>query len=221
MASTRNRPYQRRRRGPLLALVAVLAVAAGVTWTGVLLGAAGPSGASSCPAPQPPPGEALASDALTQVAPIPPAAVRARVLNAGGQRGQANLVAAQLGDLGFAEAAPPTNDPFYPQEDMECMGQLRFGPAGERAASTLTLVIPCMELVRDGRQDDSVDVAIGTAFGDLHPGRPARDALDQLTNPGGGSDGSANADPNAVDLAPAPGPAVDPTLLEEARNASC
>jgi hypothetical protein len=41
--------------------------------------------------------------------------------------------------------------------------------------------------------------------------------------PTGGTDGSANADPNAdpnaADAPPAP--QVDPTLLEEARNASC
>lgn len=221
MAPTRNRPYQRRRRGPVLVLVAVLAVAATATWTTVLTNASDASGASSCPPVQPAPGEVLPADALDAVAPIPPGAVRVRVLNAGGQRGQANLVAAQLGDLGFAEAAPPDNDPFYPEEDMECVGQLRFGPAGERAASTLTLVAPCLELVRDGRQDDSVDVAIGTEFRDLNPGRAASDALDQLAEPGGGSDGSANADPNAADSAPAPGPAVDPALLEEAREAAC
>jgi hypothetical protein len=221
MSPTRNRPYQRRRRGPLLVVVAVLAVAATATWTTVLVNASGASGASSCPVVQPPPGEVLASDALDAVAPVPPAAVRVRVLNAGGQRGEANLVAAQLGDLGFAEAAPPDNDPFYPQEDMECVGQLRFGPAGEGAASTLAFVIPCMELVRDGRQDDSVDVAIGTAFGDLNPGRAARDALDQLMEPGGGTDGSANADPNAAESAPASAPSVDPALLEEARDATC
>ena len=65
-----------------------------------------------------------------------------------------------------------------------------------------------------------MDVAVGTAFGDLNPGRAARDALDQLTEPGGGSDGSANADPNAAEASPAPAP-VDPELLAEARGASC
>jgi hypothetical protein len=148
--------------------------------------------------------------------------VRVHVLNAGGQRGQANLVAAQLADLGFGEAAPPDNDPFYPQENMECFGQVRFGPAGEAAASTVALVVPCAELVRDGRPDDSVDVAVGTAFGDLNPGRAQRDALDELAAPGGGSDGSANADPQAANDPTAPArAAVDPALLEEARSASC
>jgi hypothetical protein len=177
----RSRPYQRRRRGPVLVVVAVLAV----------------------------------------VAPVPPATVRVKALNAGGQRGQANLVAAQLGDLGFAEAAPPDNDPFFPDGDMECIGQLRFGPAGEAAASTVALVLPCAELVRDARADDTVDVSVGTAFGDLNPIRAVRDALDQLSAPSGGSDGSANADPQNVDAAPTTPPAVDPQVLEEARSASC
>ena len=218
----RTRPYQRRRRRPILVLVSVLAVAAVVTWTTVLLNASGPAGVASCPTVNPPPGEVLDGGALDAVAPVPPASVRVHVLNAGGQRGQANLVAAQLGDLGFAEAAPPDNDPFYPGEDMECFGQIRFGPAGEGAASTLNLVLPCAELVRDGRPDDTVDVAVGTGFGDLNPGRAQRDALDELAKPGGGSDGSANADPNAADAptAPAP-PAVDPALLQEARGSSC
>lgn len=220
MTAARTRPYQRRRRGPVLVLVSVLAVAAIATWTVVLTGAGSPSGASSCPVPEPPAGEVLADGALDAVPPVPPGSVQVRVLNAGGQRGQASLIAAQLGDLGFSVAADPGNDPLFPEEDMECYGQLRFGPGGEAAASTLSLVMPCAELVRDGRQDATVDVSIGTAFGDFNPGRAARDVLDQLAEPAGGSDGSANADPNAADAAPAPAP-VDPTLVAEARDATC
>jgi hypothetical protein len=143
------------------------------------------------------------------------------VFNAGGQRGQANLVAAELGDLGFVEAAPPGNDTFYPDGDMDCAGQLRFGPAGESAANTLALVLPCVELIRDERADDVVDVSVGTAFGDINPARPVRDALDQLGETQGGSDGTGNADPQAQDTAPAPVPTVDPTLLEQARDTLC
>jgi len=218
MAAARTRPYQRRRRGPVLVVVSVLAAAALVTWTTVLISAAGPSGAASCPAPATPAGQVLERDALDAVPPVPPAAVRVQVLNAGGQRGQASLVAAQLDDLGFA-TTEPANDPLYPEGNMECYGQLRFGTGGEAAASTLSLVLPCAELVRDGREDDTVDVAVGTAFGDFNPATAARDALDQLTEPSGGSDGSANADPAATD-SPAP-PTVDPALLAEARDASC
>ena len=219
MTAARTRPYQRRRRGPLLVVVSVLAVLAIATWSVVLVNASGPSGAASCPVPNPPAGEVLATGALDDVPPAPPSAVQVRVLNAGGQRGQASLVAAQLGDLGFA-VGETGNDPLFPGEDLECYGQLRFGPGGEAAASTITLVMPCAELVRDSRQDASVDVAVGTAFGDFNPSRAARDALDQLIEPGGGSDGSANADPNAAEASPAPAP-VDPELVEEARGANC
>ena len=144
-STARSRPYQRRRRGPVIAVVTVLAAAALVTWTSVLVNASGPAQDRACPTPvaNPVPGEVLPADALNGVAPIPPASVRVRVLNAGGQRGQANLVAAQFGDLGFAEAAPPDNDPYFPGGDMECVGQVRFGPAGESGASTVALLLPC------------------------------------------------------------------------------
>jgi hypothetical protein len=203
-------------------VVSVLAVAAVATWTTVLVGASGSTGATSCPAPAggPVPGEVVDATALDTVAPVPPSAARVRVLNAGGQRGQANLVAAQLGDLGFPEAAPPDNDPLYAQSDMECVGQLRFGPAGAGAARTLTLVLPCTELVRDDRTDDTVDIAVGTGFRDVSPPRAVRNALDQIGT-GGGTDGSANADPADPTASTAATPGVDPTVLETARDAAC
>ncbi|MHA6795037.1 envelope integrity protein Cei [Pseudonocardia bannensis] len=217
-----SRPYQRRRSRPIIVVVSVLFAISAVTWSVVLIQASGRSGAAACtpPAQGTVPGEVLAGDALNEVAPVPASAIRVRVLNAGGQRGQANLVAAQLGDLGFAEAAPPSNDPLYPEGDLSCRGQLRFGPAGEGAASTLALVLPCTELVRDDRRDGTVDVAVGTAFGDVNPGRAARDALDQLASPAvSGGDGSANTGED-VDTPPA-APVVDPGVLENARDASC
>jgi hypothetical protein len=219
MTAARTRPYQRRRRGPVLVVVSVLAVLAIATWSVVLVNAGGAASASSCPVTDPPAGEVVSTSALGTVSPAPPGTIQVQVLNAGGQRGQASLVAAQLGDLGFSVTGTG-NDPLFPNEDMECYGQLRFGAAGEAAASTLTLVMPCVELVRDSRQDPSVDISVGTGFGDFNPARAARDALDQLTEPGGGTDGAANADPNAAEAAPAP-TTVDPQLVEEARDASC
>jgi LytR cell envelope-related transcriptional attenuator len=219
MTAARTRPYQRRRRGPVLVVVSVLAVLAIATWSVVLVDAGGAASASSCPVPDQPSGEVLASGALDDVPPAPPGAVQVQVLNAGGQRGQASLVAAQLGDLGFSVKGTG-NDPLFPNENMECYGQLRFGAAGEAAASTLTLLMPCVELLRDGRPDAAVDLSVGTGFGDFNPGRAARDALDELTEPGGGTDGAANADPNAAEAAPAP-TTVDPELVEEARSANC
>jgi len=220
--TVRNRPYQRRRRGPVLLLVAVLAVVVTVTWTTVLVKSGSATGVAACPPPAagPVPGEVLPAGALGNVPPVPPSAVKVRVLNAGGQRGQANLVAAQLGDFDFAQAAPPTNDPLYPDGDMVCTGQLRFGQAGMGAASTVALLVPCAELVRDGRADDTVDVAVGTAFGDVNPGRAVRDALDQL-GASGGTTGSGNADPAAGNNQQPAAPVVDAGTLAAAREAAC
>ena len=203
-----------------MVVVAVLAVVAATTWTLVLADANAPA-AVACPAPLSGqlPGEVLAANALDDVAPVPPDQAQVQVLNAGGQRGQANLVAAQLSDLGFPEAAAPDNDPLYADGDMECVGQLRFGPAGEGAARTLAFVLPCAELVRDDRSDEVVSVVVGTGFRDVEPPRAVRNALDQIGS-GGGSDGSANADPTDPDAGTA-APAVDPTLLASAGGAAC
>jgi hypothetical protein len=221
--TVRNRPYQRRRRGPVLIVLAVLAVAAAVTWATVLIKTGAAAGVVACPTPTagPPPGEVLPADALANVAPIAPSAVKVRVLNAGGQRGQANLVAAQLGDFGFAQAGPPTNDTFFAEGDMTCTGQLRFGQAGQGAASTVALLVPCAELVRDARGDDTVDVAVGTAFPDINPGPAVRDALDQLGSSRGGTTGSGNADPAAGNAPPPATPIIDPATLAAAREATC
>ncbi|MFC5951655.1 envelope integrity protein Cei [Pseudonocardia lutea] len=206
------RPYQRRRTRPVAITVAALAVAALVTWTIVFFNAASESGLAACNTPASgSAGDVLDSDALAAAAPAPPADVRTAVLNAGGQRGQANLVAAQLGDLGFGEARQPDNDPLYPNGDLECHGQLRFGQAGEGAAATLQLVLPCLELVRDERGDDSVDVAVGTGFTDVNPGRSVRDALEQLGAPGSGETGEGQQ---------VAAPQLDPQVLAEARDAA-
>lgn len=196
----RRRPYLRRRRGPILTVVIVLATATVATWTTVLVTASSSAGGVACPAPTagPPPGTVLTPRSLDAVAPVPASTVKVRVLNAGGQRGQANLVAAQLGDLGFAHGAAPENDPLFPTGNMICKGQIRFGSSGEAAASTVALVVPCAELVRDARTDAGVDVAVGTGFGEVNPVKTAREILAQLA-----------------------APAVDQATLRAARNTTC
>ena len=85
--------------------------------------------------------------------------------------------------------------------------------SGEGGASTVALLLPCAEMVRDTREDDTVDVSVGTAFGDLNPVRAARDALDQLSGPSAGTGDTATA--------PGPPPTVDPGVLAEARSRTC
>jgi len=208
------RPYRRRRIGPMAITVAALAVVALVTWTVVLVQSGGKSGVAACPPPATGSvGSVLEAGSLDGTTPAAPSSVRTAVSNAGGQRGQANLVAAQLGDLGFGEARAPANDTLYPDGNLECHGQLRFGASGEAAAGTLTLVLPCLELVRDDRGDDSVDVAIGTTFTDVNPGRAVRDILEQLGAPAAGETGEGQQVAT---------PALDPQQLADARkNAAC
>ncbi|MGI8816896.1 MAG: envelope integrity protein Cei [Pseudonocardia sp.] len=207
----RTTAYQRRTARPVAVLVSVLAVVAIVTWSVVLLNTAdGPTG-SVCPPPAQASGSAVDRAELDQTPPVSPNTVRIRVLNGGGQRGQANLVASQLGELGFTEAAEPINDPIYPDNNLTCRGNIRFGSTGAAAARTVGLVLPCVTLVRDGRADDSVDVAIGTLFGEVNPGKPARDALEQLAGPGG---------QDAAGDTPAT-PSADPDLLVKAAEVPC
>lgn len=214
MVWQRSGVYQRRTARPVAALVTVLLVGAVVTWS-VVLSSATTGATSGCPPPRAPGaatlGDTLPSPALDQVAPAAPGAVRVRVLNAGGQRGQANLVASQLGEFGFPQAAEPTNDPLYPDGGLACRGNIRFGPNGAAAARTLSLALPCMALVRDTRPGETVDVVIGTTFSEVNPNKSARDALRQL------GPTQAPSEPNGVP----PAPTADPELLTTARDVEC
>jgi hypothetical protein len=219
------RPYERRRRGPVVVLASLLAVAAALTWT-VVLTAAGGATPVSCPSPTAGAGgEALELNALDATPLAPVNAVGVRVLNAGGQRGQANLVAAQLRDLGFREAGPPGTDPLFPDGEMTCLGQLRFGPRGEQAAATLALVLPCLEPIRDGRGDATVDVSVGTEFREVDPAAAVRQVLDELAKPPAAAtstDPEADAGDPATDPSAAPvRPAAPPDVLQSARGDIC
>lgn len=207
----RTSAYQRRTARPVTVLVSVLGAVALVTWSVVLLNTSDTPNGSVCPAPaQAAAVTTVEKESLEQTAPAAPATVRIRVLNGGGQRGQANLVATQLGELGFTEAGEPTNDPLYPDSNLTCRGNIRFGANGSAAARTVSLVLPCVSLVRDSRTDDSVDVAIGNTFGEVNPGKPARDALDQLSGPSGSADDDSQ-----------PTPTVDQDLLTKASDVPC
>ncbi len=209
--------YHRRRGGPAAIVIGVLAALSLITWTVVLIATAGGGGTARCnpPADSADFGEVLSADALADAPPVPASAVPVRVLNGGGQRGQANLVASLLGDLGFTEAAPPANDPRYPNDELSCRGQLRFGQAGAGAARTLALVLPCTELVRDGRPDGSVDLAIGTVFGDVSPSTAARKLLEQLATPAPAENTGPTGEPNPAAAG------ADPKLIEQAESADC
>ncbi|GGU52624.1 envelope integrity protein Cei [Lentzea flava] len=189
-------PYKRRRPVPALVLFAVLLVSSVFVWVKVL-GTAGDvdaaikcnapghattsadPAASSTPAP-PPLGTVLEHDALDRTTPVPVGEVNFKVVNASTQRNHAKAVATMLTELGLKQAADPGNDPIYPAGDMGCRGQIRFGAPGAAAARTVSLLEPCLELVRDDRQDATVDIAIGKKFDEVKPNADARKVLDQL-----------------------------------------
>ncbi|WP_433270371.1 envelope integrity protein Cei [Actinosynnema sp. CS-041913] len=188
---------------PALVLFVVLAVTAVVVWNRVLADANDVDAAIKCNTPGsapsssavPPPegggapstptpavGTVLGHDALDRTDPVPVGDVQFRVFNASTQRNQARFVATTLVELGLKQAAEPGNDPAYPANDMTCRGQIRFGAPGAGAARTLSLLEPCLELVRDERQDATVDVVIGKKFGEIKPNSDARKVLDQLAD---------------------------------------
>ena len=231
--------YRRRRPLPAIVLIVVLGLVATIVWirtldtaeerTDLACNAPQPVTATAPPAgtdpagtpppaetqvPPPTPGNVLPAGALDEVDPLPPDAVKVRVLNASGKRGQATLVSGVLSeDLKFASAGEPGDDPLYANGSMDCHGQIRFGEAGMAAGRTLSIVMPCLELVRDSRPDDTVDLAIGQLFDSLQPGPDAQEILRQL------------AEFATVPIDPAGGQqaapvTVDPTLLTAARAAA-
>ena len=208
-----QRAYQRRNPRPMLAISGLLLTMVLITWFTVFGNAtSGPSGLV-CPQPSITGREAGAMqppDALNQTAPAPPSVVRIQVLNGSNQRGHANLVASQLAEFGFTEAGDPMNDPLYPAGNLSCRGEIRYGQNGLAAARAVRLVLPCVALIRDSRIDDTVDISVGTLFGEVNPSRAARTALQQL----GGQTGIGDAGAPAA-------PSVDPDLLKQASEAAC
>ena len=196
-------PYKRRRPVPALVLFAVLLVSSVFVWVKVLGNAGDVDAAIKCNAPghvttsdapggdpadpgatstAPPPalGTVLEHDALDRTTPVPVGEVNFKVVNASTQRNQAKVVATMFTELGLKQAADPGNDPIYPAGDMNCRGQIRFGAPGSSAARMLSLLEPCLELVRDDRQDATVDIAVGKKFDEVKPNSDARKVLDQL-----------------------------------------
>jgi len=165
-----GRPFRRRNYLPGIITAGVLLAITALVWAIALTRPADVHEAQSCNPPPTPTdaatpklGQQVSRSTMVDVAPGKLAETKVRVLNASGQGGQAGEVAGALRDLGFAR---PTagNDPIYTNTRLTCQGQIRFGPAGKADAAAVWLVAPCVELYQDDRQDDSVDLAIGTEF---------------------------------------------------------
>ncbi|MEU2252124.1 envelope integrity protein Cei [Nocardia xishanensis] len=218
-SDSQGRPYARRRPQPWLIMLGVMALICAIVWIKALttqdtdttaMACNSPSPASDTgatqAAPAPKLGQRVGPSRLEDVEPAPLATSKVRVLNANNQRGQAAHVAAQLGDLGFASASGTQygNDSVYVNGDLECTGQIRFGVNGRPAAASVQLIAPCAELIEDQREDDSVDLVLGSLFRDLRPSNDAEEVLRSLKNP-----------------APGSSPAIDTDLLDAARTTHC
>lgn len=165
-----GRPFRRRNYLPGIIAVAVLFVITALVWAIALTRPVDVREAEACNPPPTPTnpaapklGEQVSHSSMVDVAPAKLADTKIRVFNASGQGGQAGEVAGALRDLGFAQPTA-ANDPIYANTRLTCQGQIRFGAAGKSGAAAVWLVAPCVELYQDDRQDDSVDLAIGTEF---------------------------------------------------------
>jgi len=203
-------------------LLAVLVLVSGFVWTRVFETRETTEMATTCApptpkpgAPAPPLGSMLPRNGLDQTALAPPQEVGARVLNANGQARQATLVSDELTTLGFAKGPKPGNDTTYPNLDLHCHGQIRFGEAGASQARTLSLLVPCAQLVRDERTDRSIDLALGSRFEDIKPKPEARQIIAQL------QDWAAKRDQGEAGSQEMSPPKIDGKLLKEARDVSC
>lgn len=168
-----GQPFARRNYRPGIVAAAALAVVTAVVWTFVLTRPADVGEAAACNTPPTPAGaeapslgNRVSGSSMVDVAPAKLADTKVRVLNASGQGGQAGEVAGALRDLGFATPTA-ANDPIYAGSRLACQGQIRFGQDGRPAAATVWLVAPCVEFYQDDREDDSVDLVIGTDFTSL------------------------------------------------------
>ncbi|MDQ3988004.1 MAG: envelope integrity protein Cei [Actinomycetota bacterium] len=214
---------------PALLLILLLGSVAGTVWLTVLESTSSQA-TLDCPPPPavagaPPSGEVLDRTALDEVPPAPPQLARVQVLNGNGQRGEAAIVSAGLTDLGFRPAAEPANDPLHPTFELNCPGQIRFGGGGIGAARTLSLVVPCAELVRDPRPGDVVDLALGTSFTGLAPNAEAQSVLASLVRlgqpaPPSGAPHGGQAVQGGQAAQPVQ-PAIDPQQIDAARDVDC
>lgn len=227
--------YRKRKPIPAIVIVVLLGLTAVIVWTKVIAKASDVDAAVACtsastqsvtpatptkvpakPTKAPATGSALPYNALDKIAPEPAAGVKVQVLNASTQRGAATQASSQLTQDGFQVAAPG-NDPLYPKQDMNCRGQIRFGVNGESAARTVSLLVPCTQLVRDNRQDATVDLAIGSDFTGVTPNSEAQQAMQQLAawaakhpTPKGGQQAQSSVLPK-----------LNATLLAQAHSTQC
>lgn len=221
-----GRPFRRRVPTPAIITAAILAALGLLAWSIALTGgdssrvpidcnqpsvatpdpSAAPARGGPAPAPAPKL-TAMSRDEMLDVAPAALATFGVRVLNASDQRGKAQAVADELMNQGFtlAQGNAIGDDVLYPNRDMNCVGQIRFGEGGKASAAALWLAVPCAQLVIDGRKGTDVDLAIGEYFTGTERSADAQAALEALRS----------ADPRN------PKTGVDPALIKAVHSGNC
>ncbi|QUD85303.1 envelope integrity protein Cei [Gordonia polyisoprenivorans] len=225
-----GRPYKRRNARAILILLAVLVVLGIIAWSVALAGSDSDTTPTACNEPTPASTSASATATATQpsapagasatpsrtvvnrdqmlsVAPAALSTFQVRVLNASTQRGEAQSVSNDLTAQGFTPASDTAfgDDPIYPNHDLDCVAQIRFGPAGQAAAASVWLAIPCAQLINDGRRGTDVDVALGEYYKPREQSQDAQAALEALRS----------ADPKN------PQAGVDPGLVKAVHAQPC
>lgn len=227
----KGRPFRRRRARPAIIVAVVLLVAGLVTWIVALAGSGTAAVPTACNQPTPasvdpsasaaavpaaPPASPAAAPAKltavgrTQMIEVPPAALstfQVRVLNASSQRGAAQSVSNDLTATGFNPTPnnPYADDAVYPNHDLNCVAQIRFGPAGKAAAAAVWVAIPCAQLVDDGRTGTGVDVALGEYYESREQSQDAQAVLEALRSPDAATRGNG----------------ADQTLVKAVHSQSC
>lgn len=178
------RPYRKRHPLPAIALITLLALLAAGIWYKVTTSDTAIGETTRCePAAEPPSDVTFTPreyTALDDVAPLPPSAITLRVRNASSTHGLAHRASSSLDELGFDKLAKPANDPAYEDHEPDCYGQIRYGREGKAAARTVSLVDPCLELVRTSRDDAEVDMVLGNDFRGIHVSEATHKILDKL-----------------------------------------
>ncbi|MFT4087812.1 MAG: envelope integrity protein Cei [Gordonia sp. (in: high G+C Gram-positive bacteria)] len=207
-----GRPFERRSYRPAIVIVTVLAVIAAGAWIYALVGDSEESFPTDCAMPSAGSGADLQNfkkadrDAVLAASPAALSSFRVQVLNSAAPRGEARTVSDDLTAQGFAPAEPAYgDDTVYPNRDLDCVGQVRFGKAGQNAAAAVWLAAPCAQLIDDGRTGSDVDLVLGEYFTDAKQTQDVQAALEALRS----------VDPKN------PKSAVDRSLIETVHKQSC
>lgn len=145
----------RRRKRTAITLLVIIAILAGAFyyassyWT---KGATRATPAASCTA------------TLDPTGPVYPSQVTVNVYNATTRTGLAASVGRLVKARGFV-LGTVSNDPA--RKSIPGTAEVRYGPAGERAATLVKGLVAGAVLVKDTRADASVDLVLGSAYKEL------------------------------------------------------